>query len=96
MVVHAAHHVESVVFVGEALHQFHVFGGIIVRAFGQLVVQPGYLVLHLADVGKGRFRFLDDCALIGQYHHLWQVANGCPAGRGDHTACRRLQTCQNL
>ena len=92
LVVCTPHHVETFVELGEAFHQCHVVGTLVVGALGQLMVHPVQFVLHLVDVAEGQLGFLANGAFVGQLHHLRQVADSGFARDADGAASGLLQT----
>ncbi len=81
---------------GEAVYQFLILLAVVIGAFGKLPVHALDVRLHLEDVLKGKFRLLHHGALVTEYHHLRQVADGALAGNGDNAGSGLLDACQYL
>ena len=78
--------------VGEALHELGVALALEVGAVGHLLLHPLQLLLHLGIVGEGLASLLAHGRVVGQPHHLRQIA----AGNGYHAARGLLLATQYL
>ena len=75
-VVNAAHELEAFVLVGELFHELQIFLAFIVGAPQELLVEVVEMLLHLIDVVERLFGFFDYGVLVGNHHHLRQIAHG--------------------
>ena len=82
--------------VGEALHELGVALALEVGAVGHLLLHPLQLLLHLGIVGESLASLLAHDRVVGQPHHLRQIADGGAAGNGDHATRGLLLATQYL
>ena len=75
-VVNAAHELEAFVFVGELFHELQIFLAFVVGAPQELLVEVVEMLLHLIDVVERLFGFFNHGVLVGNHHHLGQIAHG--------------------
>ena len=91
MIVQPAHHLVTLALPRELLHKGHVTLAFIIRPFGQFLVEPVKLFLHLADMGESLFGLLAYRVAVAQHHHLRQVTNGRATRNGNRAGGGLLQ-----
>jgi len=81
VVVAAEHHV-AVVLESELLDQLGIALALVVGAVGHLLLQPLDALFHAGGVDEGFAGLFDDGGVVGEFHHLGQIAYGGVVGDG--------------
>ena len=81
VVVSAEHHV-AVVLESELLDQLGIALALVVGAVGHFLLQPLDALLHAGGVDEGFAGLFDDGGVVGEFHHLRQIAYGGVVGDG--------------
>ena len=95
-IVFASHHHEAVVLGRKSFHQSHVAIAFIVGAGRQLFTELVDTGFQVEVGGESLARFLTHSGVVGEPHHLWQIADGGVIGDSHHSVGGFLLATENL
>ena len=96
LIAFAAEHQVAFVLLCEPLNKSHIVIALVIGAFAKFTFHTVNALFHASSVAEGLARFLLYGGVIGQFHHLRQIANGGVVRNAYHATRRLLLTTQNL
>ena len=96
LITFAAEHQVALVLLRESLDESHIVIALVVGAFAKFTFHTVNALLHARGVAESFARLLLHGGIVGQLHHLRQIANGGVVRNAYHATRRLLLTTQNL